>query len=473
MKTKVMLFPITIVIIGFGILHTGFRSAEAQTWEWLESEMLSYPRAGLSAAVLDGTIFYSGGRLDDNVSFSKTVDVFDLVSGSWELTEPLGAPRWQSSAVSTNGLVFIAGGSNFPGLDLFEHVDIYNKAAGEWTLDELSEPRIHMGVVALENYVFFAGGFGYDANSSDYYDVVDIYDTETGTFWPNTMNLSSERSLIGAAAAGDKVFFAGGVLESLEVTDVVDIYDITDGTWTQETLSEPRAAIGAVSYENKVYFAGGTLDSDAGSSTVDVYNVTTSEWEEPLTLSEPRIVSALIVYDALVFTGVCHYIDFNIQLWTGGTGTIDIYYPAKDTWDTVSDLDPYRVFYAYAAHDKKAYYAGGLANENVYDIINILEYTPLINGGISEAPGRNNTIHVTPNPVSSKFRVEYHLPTSQHVNIHVYNNVGEVIEVVCNGIRTQGNHQALVHSQRMKPGVYFIVLKTPQSITTKKIIKLN
>ena len=147
--------------------------------------------------------------------------------------------------------------------------------------------------------------------------------------------------------------------------------------------------------------------------------------------------------------------------------------PSTDTWDAVSDLYPYRVFYAYAAADKKAYFAGGLANEEVFDIINILEYTPGISSDDSEIPVPDNTIEVNPNPAQSKFQLEYHLTMAQFVNISILNNVGEVMEVLHNGIQKQGVHRTLVHAEGMKPGVYFIVMKTNQSTTTKKIIKLD
>ncbi len=453
-----------------GMLVTGLLCSKAQTWEWSES-VLSYPRSGLSAAVANDTIFYSGGRIDDNLNFSITVDVFDLGNGSWEIENPYGSARWQSSSVSANGFIFIAGGNNFPGNESYDDVDIYNIETGEWTLENLSEARVHLGVTAHANKVFFAGGFGYDATSSFFYDVVDIYNTETGTW--STANLSSPRTLVAAAAAGNKVFFAGGADESWQVTDVVDIYDIETGEWTEETLSAPRAGIGAVAYENKVYFAGGTFSDNTSSAAIDVYDVENSAWDEPLSLSGPRIVTALKVYDALVFTGVCDFIDFSLGFWAGENGRIDVYYPENGEMDTVQALNPARVFYAYGAYDKKVYFAGGLANEEVFDIINILEYTPAVPSGILEDSKYEMEFQIHPNPIQSKAQVAYHLQNSRHINITVYTNTGQAIKVLSNGFSPQGDNRLLFNAASLNPGVYYIVLKTNQSAYTKKIIKLN
>ncbi len=281
-----------------------------------------------------------------------------------------------TNAVSANGMVFFAGGNNYDPYNpwsFFSEIDVFTKETGEWTIDSLSAARQMMGTVAHGNKVFFAGGVGLGI----YYDVIDIYDTETKTWLP-TEYLTIPRCLMGAVAACGKVFFAGGAMESTEVTDVVDIYDMETGEWTVEYLSVARAYIAAVAYEGLVYFAGGTYANNTGSDVIDIYNCEDGTWEDTETLSEPRIVTAHNVYNALVFTGMFDY--FNLENYGayGANGTVDVYYPETGQWDyTVPDLNPARYYYADASYDNKIYYAGGSLGGGVKtDIINILEYTP-------------------------------------------------------------------------------------------------
>jgi N-acetylneuraminic acid mutarotase len=58
---------------------------------------------------------------------------------------------------------------------------------------------------AAGNLILFAGGW----NGSDYFAVVDVFDTSTRS-WLNTTNLSQPRCCLAGVAAGNLVLFAGG-----------------------------------------------------------------------------------------------------------------------------------------------------------------------------------------------------------------------------------------------------------------------
>jgi len=371
MKTKLTLI----------MLIAGFLCAQSQTWTWSE-DSLSYARSILSATVLDDTIFFSGGR-GSNYNYPGIIDIYDIGDDVWDTYEPQSPGRLIQDAVSANGMVFFAGGNNYdpdnPSWTFFTDIDIFTKETGEWTIDSLSVARQLMGTVAFGNKVFFAGGVGMGI----YYDVIDIYDTETA-IW-STDSLSIPKSLMGAVAACGKVFFAGGATGFPQVTDVVDIYDMETGEWTVDSLSVARAYIAAVAYEGLVYFAGGTYANNTGSDVIDIYNCEDGTWEDIETLSEPRVVSAHNVYNALVFTGMFDSFDLENYWAYFANGTVDVYYPATGQWDyTVPDLNPARYYYADASYDNKIYFAGGsLGGGVITNTINILEYTPCFPDGVT------------------------------------------------------------------------------------------
>jgi len=355
------------------MLIAGFFCADAQEWNWLEDDQLSYAHEGLSATVLDDSIFFSGGRLY-NYNFVNVVDIYDVGEDVWYTNELQSNPRWWTCAVSCNGKVFFAGGNNFPGSSSYADVDIFDKETGEWTVESLSVARNYIGATAHGNKVFFAGGF--HLIEAIMYDVIDIYDTETGTW--DTLYLTEPKGGIAVTAAGGKVFFAGGIIDVNVPTDVVEIYDVNTGEWTYESLSEARGVMAAAAYGNKVYFAGGLHSAGISSNLVDIYDVDLSSWENTKTLSFPMIVRILNVKDALVFSGECLYINSNGN-YTIPDGTIEIYYPETDEWDlSVPDLSPARVQYACAAYDDKAYYTGGYpGGTSLTDVVNVLEYRPI------------------------------------------------------------------------------------------------
>lgn len=458
MKTKLT----TIMLIA------GFLCAEAQTWTWSE-DYLPYGRTGLSATVMDDSIFYSGGKIY-NYAFSNIIDIYDIGEDEWDTYEPQTPGRWQTMAVSANGMVFFAGGCDYnPNIpwDWYAEIDVFTKATGEWTIEYLSEARMMMGTVAHGNIVFFAGGVN-GVGTASYHDVIDIYDTETKSW--STKYLSVPRGLIGAAAAGSKVFFAGGTTSLNEVTDVVDIYDVENDLWSVEYLSEPRASTAAITYGDKVYFAGGALPNNNTSIVIDIYNVADSSWEDSETLSTPRIVTALNVYNALVFTGHVDYIDLDEFIWHNENGIVDIYYPETGNWGpTVPELNPPKHFYAHFAYDNKAYYAGGWPNSPApTDIISILDFGT----GISNNKSQESAVRVYPNPFTSTMRVNYNLQQPGKVSIAIYNNIGEKVEVLLNEYNQEGDQQVIFNSEKLKPGIYFCTLKTDEGIQSTKMIKL-
>ncbi len=107
----------------------------------------------------------------------------------------------------------------------------------------------------------------------------------------STAELKEARSGIAVAAAGNKVFFAGGFNDNLESSKLVDVYDLSSNTWTTAPLSEARSDIAAATAGSKILFAGGRGSSGYGSSAVDIYDASTNSWSTAL-LSQPRAVSS-------------------------------------------------------------------------------------------------------------------------------------------------------------------------------------
>jgi hypothetical protein len=80
------------------------------------------------------------------------------------------------------------------------------------------------------------------------------------------------------------MFFGGRRTGGSGYTNVVDIYDTASGTWSTAALSQARCSLAAASTGNKVFFAGGSVSSDFSrvySNVVDIYTVV----PEPSTLA--------------------------------------------------------------------------------------------------------------------------------------------------------------------------------------------
>lgn len=456
---------ILVISIAFSI------NIMSQTWTWTE-DYLCYPRSGCSAAMLDDSLFISGGAMIWASQFYNTVDIFDLGDGGWNIADLPNPARWHTSSVASGGKVFIAAGHNYAYDECFDEVNVYTRETDDWTVEYLSQGRaVNGGAVAYDNKFYFAGGFIFysGANSVYYSDVIDIYDLETSS-WTEE-ELSETKGGVAAVAAGGKVFFAGGATGDLEATDVIEIYDVNTQEWSLEYLSEPRGNIGGVAYDSLVFFAGGARPDGSTSTVIDVFNTNTGEWEDTLSLGTPRIVYAARVMDALIFAGMCSGVTYTGPWYIGSkNGIIEIYYPETGQWDfSVPELEPKRHFYALASYGDKAYFAGGETSDGPTNLINILQYNPV---GQLESLANDNEFVISPNPCSGTAHLKISNKEHGMMNIDVFTMNGIEIKELMNIKMPPGTHEQKIDLSDLQAGIYYCVVRTSTGIQTTKLIKL-
>ncbi|MFT7676035.1 MAG: hypothetical protein ACI8QC_000001 [Planctomycetota bacterium] len=184
-----------------------------------------------------------------------------------------------------------------------------------WSEQNLSVARGQMGAATAGDHAVFAGGFTGTAAS----DAVDIYDDVSGT-WLVGPPLAQPRVVhSGGVGVGSKAYFAGGFVGQNVASDMIEIYDAQTGVWSMETLSTPRALMGVAAVGNTVLFAGGT-SSIGPHATVDVFNHGTQTWGPTQLLSEGRF--------AMGATGLGGKALFAGGATDGGPSTlVDIYEP--------------------------------------------------------------------------------------------------------------------------------------------------
>jgi hypothetical protein len=228
-------------------------------------------------------------------------------------------------------------------------------------------------------------------------------------------HLSIKRSNVAAVAAGNKIFFAGGILpitsQTLSSSSRVDIYDITTKKWSIAELSEPRSDIGAVAVGNKVLFASGInkfTDDYWGdvqfSTRVDIYDIITNKWsttEIPGAGDSFRdgfyattaaagnkaiFCSGLFadVYDVINNSWISYSLStsrdnfasssLGNKIFIAGNGTknVDVYDVSTNLW-TLDSLSESRGFIRASSLNNKVFFAGGEISGNLSDKVDIYD----------------------------------------------------------------------------------------------------
>jgi len=79
---------------------------------------------------------------------------------------------------------------------------------------------------------------------------------------------------------------------------------------------------------------------------------------------------------------------------------------------------------------------------------------------------------ITPNPVESITLIQYTLHHNSPVTLKFMDLNGQEIAILVNEIQQQGKQNVVFNSKGLKPGVYFCVLETNDTIQSVKMIKL-
>lgn len=84
--------------------------------------------------------------------------------------------------------------------------------------------------------------------------------------------------------------------------------------------------------------------------------------------------------------------------------------------------------------------------------------------GISESSPGQKPIHLFPNPVCDRFSLEFALPESCTVSINILDVNGKLIKELFSGRGQQGKNNFSFNKENLLPGIYFIILKTDDTI---------
>ena len=79
----------------------------------------------------------------------------------------------------------------------------------------------------------------------------------------------------------------------------------------------------------------------------------------------------------------------------------------------------------------------------------------------------------TPNPFNPSTRITFELPTSGHVELTVYNALGQPVEQLVNRTVEAGFHSVMWESEQNHSGVYFYELRADAFVARRKMLLLR
>jgi len=359
----------------------------------------------------------------------------------------------------------------------------YNATFDTWVvLPNLpqSPTRIAASASTIDDTIYIIGGYHVFNNGNEQSsNLIHRFHVMADTFLTNGSPLpKATDDHVQAVYKDSLIFVVSGWSQSLNIPDV-QIYNPKSNTWligTSVPNNHEFKSFGAsgVIIGDTIYYFGGAkmganfpIQNQLRKGYINPINVTDISWT--LDTIHPDLVG----YRMAAFS------DGNVIRWIGGAnatynyngigyaGNIPVepnrrilsFYPKTNTWDTTSLPEINMDFRGVASFGTQAILVGGMdANQKVSKRTIQIDYTP---NSINTVTSIQNSFSIYPNPASQLLYLEHNSKFSQ---VNIYTSTGQLI------FQDLNHQNQPINIQHLKNGIYFIIAKSNESITSQKLI---
>ncbi|RLD55941.1 MAG: hypothetical protein DRI97_08470 [Bacteroidetes bacterium] len=135
---------------------------------------------------------------------------------------------------------------------------------------------------------------------------------------------------------------------------------------------------------------------------------------------------------------------------------------------------PYDVFNALSIHGASNGWAVSYnlqnTNSTIWRLEGVNNWIPIETIGVDELTSYSE-IKSYPNPFTTSTTIKYELTEPSHIQLTIYNTIGETIYVAQDGIKQQGKHTFTWSPESLPEGLYYGVLRSEEGVSVVKIIK--
>lgn len=176
-----------------------------------------------AAVVPFGNLIYCFGSYD--VDFEGTLGRFDTEENKWLSEERMRTARCHAAVAILEGSIYVTGGYS-QGMYL-NSVEKYNPLTREWTaVAPMITPRRRHGCVAANGkiYVFGGNSLNHDLRTGE------VYDPVTNK-WKFVSSMEMQRYLFSLVCHENEIYVVGGITKSGRLTEEVEIYEPESDRW--------------------------------------------------------------------------------------------------------------------------------------------------------------------------------------------------------------------------------------------------
>jgi N-acetylneuraminic acid mutarotase len=395
---------------------------------WTQKEDMPTIRAAHASCALDGKIYVLGGGSGTSTGI-KTVQVYDPILNSWDSKADMLSGRSRFPACVFDGKILAIGGSQaFKGTP----------------------------ITAIEEY---------DPVSDS---------------WSHKADMPEARMYPNAAMVDGKIYIMAGCTAAFGPIPEVDVYDPSTGEWTKAAeMLTPRWMSESIALNGKIYVLGGEKSSPwPGLRTVEAYDPATNTWSSKADMITQRKLMAVCVLNGMiyVFGGA-------MGNTTGVLSSVEAYDPEADTWTEITDMPVSLVQHGGTVLGGKAYLSGGIITPGVWSSSTktMYEYDPVLDplepnaiaDKIMQMQRKFSLSQNYPNPFNPGTVIRYALPVTCHLDLSIYNILGQKVATLVSEKQQPGQHQVQWDAAVFPSGIYYYMIKAGEFKQVKKMIFLQ
>ena len=271
---------------------------------WGTRANLLVANSEFALAESNGKLYVLGGYPASRVT-SRTVQIYDIASNSWQLGPELPQPNNHGMAAGVNGKIYLLGGQRTDdqeGASAVNTVYEFNPAQGVW-VEKAPMPTARSGGVAVVHggKIYVAGGRVPRGNDFAVYD-------PAADRWEVLPDLPSQRNHIAGAAINGRIHIVGGRLGnglSPLKSDANEVFDPQTRTWTTAApMLRGRSGINGVMARGCFHVWGGEAPTGM-TADHDYYDPRTNTWSSLRDMPIPvhGVVGSAFVNDLIWVTG--------------------------------------------------------------------------------------------------------------------------------------------------------------------------
>ena len=275
--------------------------------EWGMRANLLENNSEFALAEVNGKLYVLGGyppQPGPNRT-SRTVQIYDIASNSWQLGPQLPQPNNHGMAAGVNGKIYLLGGQTTDDQNGATAVDMVfelDPARGTW-VEKARMPTARSGGVAVAHAgkIYVAGGRVPRGNDFAVYD-------PAADLWEVLPNLPSQRNHITGAAINGRIHIVGGRLGnglSPLKSDAHEVFNPQTRTWaTAAPMLFGRSGMNGVVARGCFHVWGGEAPTGM-TPDHDFYDPRTNQWSSLPNMPIPihGVVGSAFVNDLIWVTG--------------------------------------------------------------------------------------------------------------------------------------------------------------------------